>query len=180
MQSPAPINPYAAPHTDEASVQTPPEGSDRLPRYVKGWAIASIVICVLRIPVALWSLGMLSEVPAENPVYPVIVLQTVTNMAMVVIGLIGNILILRGSSASVWFCWMYAAVVATNIASGAWGGVLTYELTEEKLRIFTLIGVTVSLLFRAVLLVSYCVAIARASAWFARRSEAERPVTFTV
>jgi hypothetical protein len=170
-------NPYSAPEATSVSttptLEAPPPVT--LPRFCKGFFIADLVFCVLRLLIVLLGVAAFATLgPEEAPDAPSFGMEVITGLAIAVFGISGNILLLNRQRWAVVFGYLCVGATVASILVGVWGAVLgAQEIggNTPELAGFV-VGAGFSVMLRLALLGMYIVALAKFSAWFKANEEA--------
>jgi hypothetical protein len=110
-------NPYSSP---QAQGMVPRATTPGIPTFSKVMFILDLVFCGLRVPLAMLSIIGMSVIPPNHPLYPTVLFEVATNVAIAVLGLPANILCLMRKPMGVWLGVMALLAVGGNVAVGAW------------------------------------------------------------
>ncbi len=151
----------------DSNTVTVMEAKRSLPGFVKGWAIADLVFCVMRlliIPISL--LGLLTT-PSKNPLAHTFIYELIFGIMIFVFGLWANIGILAHKRHSLFPAYVCVAatvgsflVVVVQIAIK-----ISYE-KNASYAIGMVACATALLILRGVLLGFYCTALKKTKAFF--------------
>jgi len=173
-------NPYGAPQIPAGLA--PPDAatgvSKSFPTYVLVVAIISLLLCLLRGVMFLFSLVGMQMLPADHPLGHTVLFEVLTGGGIFLFGVIGYGLILAKKPLGSLFAWLEIAAAVGNMIVGLVQAPITFEMQNMQGPTLTAAwgGVVVVILIRFALLAMAAVAIVQFQKWV--RETRDLPETF--
>lgn len=145
-----------------------PEENKALPGFVKGFVITDLVFCSLRIIITLLGCAGLVGVGKDSPLFYPYMFEVLFNFMIVMFGVSGNIMILSKKPIGIKFAQMNIIVTIGSVLVGGWQVFAKFTNNDTPSLIGTIIGFSVVVIMRCVLLGFYCSAIAKAKVFFSK------------
>lgn len=160
-----PVDPKS--HPTHQTAKQPVE--EELPSFVKGWMVADIVFCALRGWMVPFSIFGYSKMYYGDPLYPTALFEIISSAALVIVGLVAAIMILRQKIVGIPFAYLTVLCTFATFGVGAWQLSINlqqiYDSAERS--VWTVVGLLL-LSSRVILLGFYITAVNKAKDFFYR------------
>lgn len=173
-------NPFAVPQGVNPPILA--NAADKLPTYAQVVVIIDLVLRILRMLLAIFSIVGIIAMGQQNPMYLWGILEIATGVSMVACGLSGDSLVLAKQRWGLVLCWIALLATIGNVVVGLFEVPLVWEAQvqsgklppgqENAVKIVMWVGAIMTSLFRFGLIIAYGIALVIAKRYFDRRAVA--------